>query len=97
MDVAIVVVGDPRMIDGRVIRHEVEHQAEAALGQPLAEPGQPGLAADGLVDRVRGDGEPGPADVLLAQVGQRRLEFAAQAGIGPRDRSPGLPGLPHAE
>ena len=37
---------DPGMIQARVIGDEVEHQPQAALPEPLAQPGQRGVAAE---------------------------------------------------
>ena len=37
---------DPGMIEPHVIRDEIEHQSQAALAEPLAQPGQRGIAAE---------------------------------------------------
>ena len=47
--------------------------------------------------RVAGDGEAGAGDVLLAQVGQRLLEFLAPLRIAARDPLARRAGLPDAE
>ena len=79
------MVFDPGMIEPHVIGHEVEHQSQAALAEPLAKPCQCRVSAEIRVHRVAGDGETGTGDVLLAQVRQRLLELAAPFGIASRD------------
>ena len=91
------MVFDPGMIEPHVIGHEIEHQSQAALAEPLAQPGQCGVAAEILVHRVAGDRETGAGDVLLAQVRQRLLELAAPLGIRARDLLRRRAGLPDAE
>ena len=44
-DVILGVVLDPGVIQSRVIGNEVQQQAQAALAEPLAQPGQSGIAA----------------------------------------------------
>ena len=42
---------DPGVIEPHVVRDEIEHQSQAALAEPLAKPGQRGVAAEILVYR----------------------------------------------
>ena len=91
------MVLDPGVIQRRVVGDEVEHQPQAAVAEPLAEPGQGGVAAQGRMHRVAGDGEPGAGDVLVAQVGQRLLELPPPLGVAPGDALSGRAGLPDAQ
>ena len=70
---------------------------QAALAEPLAQAGQSRVAAEIRVDRVAGDGETRAGDVLLAQVRQRLLEFAAPLRIAARDLLRRRAGLPDAQ
>ena len=91
------MVLDPGVIQRRVVGDEVEHQPQTAVSEPLAEPGESGISAQGRMHRVAGDGEPGAGDVLLAQVGQGLLELSPPLGIAPGDLLPGRAGLPDAQ
>ena len=67
-----VIVGmilHPGMIQSGMIGNEVEHQAQAALAEFLAQAGQSGISSQIDVCGVAGDGEPGTRDVLFTQVG----------------------------
>jgi hypothetical protein len=59
---------DPGMIESHVVRHEVEHQLEAASLHPLPEPGESGVAAERRVDGVTGDREARTGNVGVGQV-----------------------------
>ena len=45
-DVILGMILDPGMIQPRVVGDEVEHQPQAALAEPLAQPGQGRVAAE---------------------------------------------------
>ena len=79
------MIFDPGMIEPHVIGHEVEHELQAALAEPLAQAGQSSVTPEILMDRVAGDREAGAGDVFLAQIRERLLELAAPLGIVPRD------------
>ena len=96
-DVILGMILHPGMIQARVIGDEVEQQPQAALAEPLAQPGQRGIASELIVHRVAGDGETGTGDVLLAQVGQRLLKFSAPLRVAARDPLPCRTGLPDAQ
>ena len=64
------VLGDPGVVRRHVVRDEVEHEAQAAALQTLAEPGERLVAAEVLVDAVVADREARAADVVLTEVGQ---------------------------
>ena len=87
----------PRVIDGRVVRHEVEQQREATLGEPAAEPGERLVAAEVRVHVVADDGERRAADVLGAQIRKRVQARRANPCIRARPGEPDRPGLPHPE
>ena len=91
------MVLDPGVIERRVVGDEVEHQLQAAVPEPVAEPGEGLVAAQGGMRRIAGDREPGARDILVAQVGQRRLELPPPFGVGPGDLLPGLAGPPDAQ
>ena len=91
------MIFEPRMTEPHVIGHEVEHELQASLAEPLAQAGQRGVPAKILMHRVTGDGEAGTGDVFLAQVRQRFLELAAPLGIAARDLLRTGAGLPDAE
>ena len=91
------MIFDPGMIEPHVIGHEVEHELQAALAEPLAQAGQGRVAAEILMHRVAGDREARAGDVFLAQVRERLLEFAPPLGIGARDLLRTRAGLPDAE
>ena len=80
-----------------MIGDEIEHQPQAALPEPLAQPGQGRIAAEILMHRVAGDREAGAGDVLLAQVRQRLLKFPAPLRIAARDLLRRQAGLPDAQ
>ena len=46
MDEILGMLLDPGMIEAHVVGDEVEHQPQAALPQPLAQPGQGRVAAE---------------------------------------------------
>jgi len=97
VDIVLGVRLDPGMIDGRVIRHEVEHQPEATLPQAPAQLGQRLVASQAGIDGVAGDREPGAGDVVVGQVGQGVQEFPAPLRVGARHLPPGRAGLPDAQ
>ena len=74
------------MPEAHVVGHEIEHQPQAALVETMAEPGQRGVAAQLLVDRVAGDREAGAADVVVGQVRQAFPENSLRhSGLRARD------------
>src|SRR3954470_2711905 len=96
-DVVVRAALDPRMIERRVVRDEVEHEPQAARSQPLPDAGERGVAAEQGRDRIGGDRKPRAAYVFVAQIGQRVLEFAPPVAPGARDALAGGPGAPDAE
>ncbi len=95
--VILRVFPHPGVVDGRVVGHEVQEQAQAAAAQPLAQVGQRLVAAEVGADAVRRDGEGRADEVLVGQVGQLVRGLAPPVGVGARRRPAVLPGLPHAE
>ena len=69
------------MIGRDVVRHEVEHQPQAASAEPFAESGQRLVAPQRFMHRVAGDRESRAGDVVVSQIRQRLLEFVAPLGI----------------
>ena len=63
------------MVGRGMVRHEIEHQLDVALCQPLAELRKRRVTAQCLADRVGGDREAGAADIVLGQIGQNGLEL----------------------
>ena len=80
-----------------MIGDEVEHQPQAALLQPLAQPSECRSAAEIFMHGVTGDGEAGAGDVFFAQVRQGLLEFLSPLWIGARDLLRREAGLPDAQ
>jgi hypothetical protein len=71
VDKIIRVLIDPPVVRGHVVRDKIEHQPQPALSQPLAQPGQSGIAAQIAMHLVSSDREPRPGDIFFAQVRQR--------------------------
>src|SRR5438309_1664057 len=61
------------------------HQAQAALAEPLAQPGQRGITAEIGVYRVAGNRKARSGNVVFPQVGERFVEFSAPLGMAARD------------
>ena len=73
LDIEIGMGPDPGMIERRVVGHEIEHQPQAARGEPGAEAGQRRLPAQ-MPHRPRRRRWRSPIrDIVLGQIGQRRL------------------------
>ena len=87
----------PGMIRRRVVRHEIEHQTQAAIPQALTQTGKCRVTAEILVHGVAGDREPRAGYVLLPEVGQCLLKLVTPLLIGARDLLCGFPRLPHAQ
>ena len=85
------------MIGRGVVGHEVQHQAQAAAREPLAQARQRRIAAEVVVNGIGGDGERRSGDVLVAQIGQHATTFLDHLHVGARDRAPRGTGLPDAE
>jgi hypothetical protein len=64
-----------------MVGHEIEHEFQAALLEPLAQPGEGGVSAKVSVDGVAGDGEAGAGDVLVAEVGKGLVKLLAPLRI----------------
>ena len=92
LDVEIGMGPDPGMIERRVVGHEVEHQPQAALGEPGAEARERRRPAQRFIDLVAGDGEARSRDIVFGQIGQRRLELGAPRGRVAARHRPALPG-----
>ena len=73
---------DPRMIERRVVGHEVEHQPQAALRSRSRSRASAASPPRSAMHGVAGDREPGTGDVLLAQVRQRLLELPPPLRVG---------------
>ena len=65
---------DPRVIQCRVIRHEIEQRFHAALFQAFAKTGQRIVAAEVLVNRVTLDGVRRAGNVVVRQIGEQLAE-----------------------
>ena len=64
-DVIIGVIFHPGVIQARVIGNEVEHQAQAALAQTVAEPRQSGIPSQKFMDGIAGNRKPRAENVLF--------------------------------
>ena len=71
------------MTEPHVIGNEVEHQAEAAFLQTLAEPGQRGIAAEALVNHISSDCEAGSGNIVVSQIGERFPKFPPPLWVTP--------------
>ena len=91
VDEVVRMLVDPGVIRRHVVRHEVEHQPQLALAQPLPQSGERRLTAQIAMDRIALDGEPGAGDVFVGEVGQCIGELAAPFCMCCA-RSPGPPG-----
>ena len=80
-----------------MVRHEIQHQLDVALGEPLAKLRQRRVAPDLVADRVGGDSESGAAYVVLVEIGQDGRELGSPFGLGPRDGAACRTGPPHAQ
>ena len=96
-DKVLRVALHPGVIQPHVIRDEVEHQLQAAPREPLAQPRQRRVASEVGRDGIGGDRESGAADVRLAQVRQRLLEFPPPLAVLARHPPAGLARTPHAQ
>ena len=97
LDVEIGMRLGPRMIERGVVGHEIEHEPQAARGEPGAERGQRRLAAQRLVDLVGADGEARSADIVLRQIRQRRPELGLPGRIAARYGPARRARPPHAQ
>jgi hypothetical protein len=86
LDKEIGVGLDPRMIEGRVIGNEIEHQPQTALGEPGTELGQRRHPAECLLDLIGADGEARSANILLRQIRQCRLKSGPPSVFAARHR-----------
>jgi len=85
------------MVEGGVIRRQVEEQSQTATPKALAQPGQGRVAAEILVDSVGAYGERRAANVVLGEARQR-LGVGASPFLVFARRTPAFrPGLPDAE
>ena len=87
----------PRMIPGRVIGNEVEHESQVAAPETLAEPGERRVPSEIRMHGIAGNRETGACNILLAQVRQRFLELLSQFAIGARNALSRLAGTPNAQ
>jgi hypothetical protein len=88
---------DPRVIEGGVVRHEIEHQAQVPLGEALAQSSEGRIAAEVGMHYVAGDRKSRARDIVLGEVRERRFEFPSPLRIGARRALTGEPGSPHAQ
>ena len=72
------------MVERGVVGHEIEHEAQAALLQSLANARERAIAAQRRRRRIADNRETRAGDVFLTQIRQRLLEFLAQFGNGTR-------------
>ena len=91
------VLGDPAVVRGHMVRHEVEDEAQAATLEALAETGERLVAAEVLVYPVFPDRETRAAHVFLTEVGEDASVLGEPLGIRSRDAPRGVPGLPDSE
>src|SRR6266481_8285077 len=71
----------PRMLGGCVVRHEIQDQLDAALGQPLPEFSERRLATQKLRDTVICDRERGRSYIGCFPIGYEGLPFVNQPGV----------------
>src|SRR5262245_58273274 len=96
-DEELGVVPGPGMVEGHVIRHEVEHQLQTPRLQTIAQGGERRVAYERLMHVVAGDGKARPRDVLFAKIGQRLFELPAPLSVAARRLLPRGTGLPDAQ
>ena len=85
------------MIGRGMVRHEIQHQLDMALREPLAKLRQRRVAPNFVADRVGGDCEARAAYIVLFEVGQDGTELGSPFGLGPRDRPACGTGPPDAQ
>ena len=87
----------PRVVGRDVVRHEVEQQPDAAVGQRRARGGEPTRPAEVRVDRrSRGRSTASRRTSSVAKPGSASPEARRQARVREGDRDPGRAPLPHA-
>ena len=72
-----------------MVRDEIQHQLDIALGEPFAKLSQRRVTPDLVADRVGGNSKAGAAYIVLDEVGQE----GAELGCAIRARSPRSRGL----
>ena len=97
MHVVLRMVFHPRMIWTRVVRDEIEHEAQATRPKALAETGKRHIAAEVRVQRVAGDRKSAPGNILVTQIRERVHELPPPLRVGAGDVPRGETGLPHAQ
>ena len=90
------VLGRPPVVGRDVVRHEVEDQRDAPIGQRRPSDGESGIAAEVLVDDVVADAVRRPDDVGVGAVGQRLALGRRHVRVLAGDRRTGRAALPHA-
>ena len=96
MYVPVGMATDPGVVDRRVIRHEVEHQADTQARKLLSEPSQALFATDERTDLVGGDRIRGARDVVQREVGQDRACLRLQPRLAACDAACGRARPPDA-
>ena len=81
MDEVIGSLFEPRMVQADMVRHEVEHQADAPCAQALSQPRERGVATKRSMHGVLGDRETRSADVLVANARATAVVYAAIAAF----------------
>ena len=80
-----------------MVGDEIQHEPQAARGQPGAEVGKRGFPAQRFVDLVGPDREARSADVVVREIRQRRPEFGLPGGVATRYGPAGRARPPHAQ
>lgn len=96
-NIVLRVLLHPGMVQGRVIGNEIEHQPQATLVEPFAQPAQSRIPSESIMNSVASDGKTGPSDVFFTEVGQCLLKFRSPLRVHARDALAGLTGLPHTQ
>jgi hypothetical protein len=68
------MAGEPRMVEGDVVRDEVDQQPHATIGERGPGRGQTRAPAEAGIDLVATDAVRGPEQVRLVEVGQDGTE-----------------------
>ena len=93
-DEVVGVVRHPRVVGGHVVGDEIEHQAQAPLGEFLAGNCQTFRPAQVGIDHVIADAVGGADVVRRGEVGERPAEVVEEPLVSHGDVDPGRAPLP---
>jgi cytosine/adenosine deaminase-related metal-dependent hydrolase len=97
VDVPVGMLDHPGMIDGRMVRHEVQNEQQSVGVESFANASERVGSAEFGVQRVVDDAERRADDMVFTDAGSAILQRLTQRLVFATDASRGFAGLPYAE